>query len=79
MFGKPWPRQSGSRARIYSQCAICQWVLGSQEEGAGLCCFIEGDPRKTSEDFSRDPHPGLERWRSWVGPEKPHPLPKPEL
>ena len=45
----------------------------------GLCCFIEGDPRKTSEDFSRDPHPGPERWRSWVGPGKPHPLPKPEL
>ena len=36
MVGKPWPRQSGSRARIYSQCAICQWVLGSQEEGAVL-------------------------------------------
>ena len=36
MVSKPWPRQSGSRARIYSQCAICQWVLGSQEEGAVL-------------------------------------------
>ena len=55
-----------------AQVLYASGYWGARKGGSAI--LFQMVQERLSEDLSRDPHPGPEKWRSRVGPEEPHSL-----